>query len=71
VTVTSRTPGFRAAITAGSSPEGPFVTDSESRVVNGTATFPLQGRSGRYYVVWITDLGPNDSVEINEIRARG
>ncbi len=70
VTVTSATPGFTASITAGSSPQGPFVTDSAPRTVNGTATFALQGRRARYYVVWITNLGPNSSVEINEVKAR-
>jgi predicted Ser/Thr protein kinase len=70
VTVTSATPGFTASITAGSSPQGPFVTDSAPRTVNGTATFSLQGRRARYYVVWITNLGPNASVEINEVKAR-
>jgi eukaryotic-like serine/threonine-protein kinase len=70
VTVTSATPGFTASITAGSSPRGPFVTDSPSKTVSGAATFALQGRRARYFVVWITDLGGNASVEINEVKAR-
>ena len=70
ITVSSATPGFTASITSGSSPNGPFVTDSGSQTVNGTTTFSLQGETARYYVVWITDLGPNASVEINEVRAR-
>jgi len=70
VTVSSATPGFTASITAGSSPNGPFVTDSGSRTVSGTTTFSLQGQTARYYVVWITALGSNQSVEINEVRAR-
>jgi eukaryotic-like serine/threonine-protein kinase len=70
MTVTSATPGFTATITAGRSPDGPFVTDSTAKLVNGSATFSLQGRRARYYVVWITDLGSNQSVEINEIKAR-
>jgi hypothetical protein len=37
--------------------------------VNGTTTFPIHGR-GRYFVVWITDLGDNDSVDVNEVKAR-
>jgi eukaryotic-like serine/threonine-protein kinase len=70
MTVQSATPGFTASITAGSSPSGPFVGNSASKVVRGTTTFPLHGRKARYYVVWITDLGGNASVEINEVRAR-
>jgi eukaryotic-like serine/threonine-protein kinase len=70
VTMSSATPDFTASITSGQSPNGPFVTDSGSRVVNGTTTFSLQGRTARYYVVWITNLGSNSSVEINEVRAR-
>ena len=56
------TPGFTASITSGSSPNGPFVTDSASKTVNGTTTFSLNGRPARYYVVWITHLGSNASV---------
>jgi eukaryotic-like serine/threonine-protein kinase len=70
VTVSSATPGFTASITSGHSRNGPFVTDSSSQTVGGTTTFSLKGETARYYVVWITDLGPNSSVEINEVRAR-
>jgi serine/threonine-protein kinase len=70
LTVTSATPNFTASITAGASPSGPFVGDSASKVVHGTTTFQLHGRKARYYVVWITNLGGNVSVEINEVRAR-
>jgi serine/threonine protein kinase len=70
VTVASATPNFTASITSGHSPSGPFVTDSSSKTVNGTTTFSLHGETARYYVVWITNLGPNSSVEINEVRAR-
>jgi eukaryotic-like serine/threonine-protein kinase len=70
VTVRSDTPGFTASILAGGSPSGPFATDSGSETVNGSATFTLRDRSARYYVVWITDLGPNVSVHVNEVRAR-
>jgi serine/threonine-protein kinase len=70
ITVSSATPGFTASITSGSSPNGPFVTDSSSQTVSGTTTFSLKGETARYYVVWITALGSNRSVEINEVRAR-
>jgi len=71
VTVTSDTPGFTASILAGSNPNGPFVVDSGSQTVARSATFSLRGLSRRYYVVWITNLGPNVSVHVNEVRARG
>ncbi len=70
VTVTSETPGFTASITSGGSRSGPFVTDSISQTVDGTTTFALHGETARYYVVWITSLGSNRSVDINEVRAR-
>jgi predicted Ser/Thr protein kinase len=69
MTVTTGTPGFTAEIRAGASQSGPFTRVSPSRTVNGTTTFPIHGR-GRYFVVWITDLGDNDSVDVNEVKAR-
>jgi predicted Ser/Thr protein kinase len=71
ITVSTDTPGFTAEIRVGSSPSGPFAPDSASRTVNATTTFALQGRTARYYVVWITNLGSNRSVHVNEVRARG
>jgi hypothetical protein len=70
VTVRTDTPGFTASILAGSSPSGPFTTDSGSETVNGSATFTLRNRTARYYVVWITNLGSNVSVHVNEVRAK-
>jgi serine/threonine-protein kinase len=66
--VTTDTPGFTARIRAGDSASGPFRTISGTRTVNGTTAFPVNG-GGRYFVVWITDLGENDSVHVNEVRA--
>ena len=37
-----------------------------SHVVNGTTTFDLHGRTGAAVLVWITDLGRNQSVAIGE-----
>jgi serine/threonine-protein kinase len=71
LTVTSDTPGFTAAITAGSSAAGPFTADSSSQHVASRTTFSLAGRRARYYVVWITSLGAHDSVHVNEVTARG
>jgi eukaryotic-like serine/threonine-protein kinase len=71
VTVTSDTPGFTAMILGGSAESGPFTSDSASRVVSSPTRFTLQGHTARYYVVWITDLGGNDAVHVNEVRASG
>lgn len=71
ITVSSDTPGFTATILAGGSPTGPFAPDAPSQQVGSLATFELRGRSARYYVVWITDLGANSSVHANEARATG
>jgi len=71
LTVTSATPGFTARIETGASPSGPFTTDSTTSTVAGSTTFRLDGKTGRYYVVWITSLGPHSSVDVNEVRAKG
>jgi hypothetical protein len=70
MTVTTNTPGFTAEIQAGDSQGGPFTTVSGSKTVSDTATFTLDGGSQRYYVVWITDLGSNSVVHVNEVKAR-
>ena len=69
--VRSLTPGFTAKIESGSLPTGPFKPISDSQEVGGNTTFSLKGDAAQYYLVWITDLGSNSSVEINEITARG
>jgi serine/threonine-protein kinase len=71
VTVTSDTPGFSARIETGASPSGPFTTDSATSTVGGRTTFTLDGKPGRYYVVWITSLGSHSSVDVNEVTAKG
>ncbi len=68
LTVVTDTSGFTARIEAGSSEDGGFDPVSASKTVNGTTTFDLRG-TGRYLVIWITDLGDNESVHINEVRA--
>jgi eukaryotic-like serine/threonine-protein kinase len=69
--IRSGTPGFVAVIQAGDSAEGPFAPVSKSQTAGASTTFSLDGGPARYYVVWITDLGPSSSVEINEVTARG
>ena len=69
LTVKTPTPGFTAEIQAGDSPTGPFAADSSSQPVNGTTTFPLDGKTARYYVVWITELPPVRFARISEVTA--
>ncbi|HEV8098599.1 MAG TPA: protein kinase, partial [Gaiellaceae bacterium] len=69
--VRSDTPGFTARIESGSSPTGPFAFISGPRSVGGNTTFTLKGGPAQYYVVWITDLGSNSSVDVKEVTARG
>ncbi len=70
LTVATGTPGFTAQIKAGDSSDGPFHAVSSSQAVNGSpASFDLTG-GGRYFLVWITSLGDNVQVSIDEITAR-
>jgi len=66
--VRSDTPGFTARIESGSSPNGGFKPITSSQEVGFNTTFSLDGDAAQYYVVWITDLGSNSSVEINEVK---
>jgi hypothetical protein len=68
--VTTDTDGFTAVIRAGDSSSGPFRDVSPSETVSGTTSFPIHG-SGSYFVIWITDLGGNSAVHVNEVRATG
>jgi eukaryotic-like serine/threonine-protein kinase len=70
VTVTSDTSGFTAEIEAGQSAAGPFRPVSDSQTVGGSSKFTLHGARARYFVVWITDLGQNAQVHVNEVTAR-
>jgi eukaryotic-like serine/threonine-protein kinase len=68
LTVTTPTPGFTAEIQASDSPSGGFTADSSSQTVNGTTTFPLDGQTATYYLVWITQP-PDDRTEISAVTA--
>jgi serine/threonine-protein kinase len=70
VTVQSDTPGFTGEIELGSSPSGPFSPASASTTVGRSTNFTLRGPAARYYVVWITDLGGNDAVHVNQVNAK-
>jgi eukaryotic-like serine/threonine-protein kinase len=68
LTVTTDTPGFTAEIKAGDSPST-ATTVAGPRTMSDTTSFDLSG-GGRYFVIWITDLGPNDQVHVNDASAR-
>jgi predicted Ser/Thr protein kinase len=68
--VSTSTPGFIAVIRAGDSPTSFPDTVSSSQTVSGTATFTITGGRHRYYLLWITQLGPSyDTAQINEVKA--
>jgi hypothetical protein len=69
--VRSDTPGFSATIKASNSSSVGFTPVSKSQTAAFNTTFSLSGDSARYYLVWITDLGPNSSVQLNEVTAKG
>jgi serine/threonine-protein kinase len=69
VTVNTPAPGFTAEIQVGHSQSGPFAVDSSSQTVDAKTVFTLNGKSGRYYVVWITRLPPGNRAEISEVTA--
>ena len=70
LTVQSTTPGFTAEILAGNSVGAKMSVDSTKQTVGSSLTFNLRGAKARYYIVWITDLGSNASVRINEVTAK-
>jgi hypothetical protein len=70
LTLKTPTPGFTAEIQAGDSPRGGFSADSPPQLVDGTTkTFDLDGKTARYYVIWITKPSV-DRMEISEVTAK-
>jgi len=70
LTITSDSPGYTALIKAGDSRTGPFTDDSSSQVGGTSTKFDLNGTKARYYMIWITNLGPDNQVSVNEVTAR-
>jgi len=72
LTVVSPTPGFEAEVQVGNSTEGPFAPVTDSQTAAGTTTWKIDRGSGRYWVLWITDLpgGGGGSAEIAEVTAK-
>jgi serine/threonine-protein kinase len=71
ISVTTDTPGYTAEIEAGSSPAGPFAADSSAKTIGSRTTFTLDGKSARYYVVWITHLTASGVAHVNEVKGTG
>jgi hypothetical protein len=68
--VATSTPGFNAVIRAGDSATNFPDTVSAPQTVPGQATFTIVGKPHRYYLLWITRLGPNyNTARINEVKA--
>ncbi len=70
ITVVTPTPGFSARVESSSTQDGPFAVDSATRTVGARTTFTLDGKSGTYWVVWITQLPPGGRAEIATVTAR-
>jgi serine/threonine-protein kinase len=69
ITVTTPTPGFVAHVVAGDSPGGALTTDSPTKTVGSSTTFTLDGKTARYYAIYITQLPPGNIARISEVTA--
>jgi eukaryotic-like serine/threonine-protein kinase len=69
--IATGTPGFTAEIKASNSPTAFPTVVAASQTVTGQTRFQITGGgSYRYYLIWITRLGPGyDNAEINEVDA--
>ncbi len=69
VTVSSDDGGFQAQIKVSDSPSSGFAADSGWQTVNGTTTFHLNGKRGRYLLVWVRLPSSGGLAHVNEVRA--
>jgi tRNA A-37 threonylcarbamoyl transferase component Bud32 len=69
LTVATPTPGMAGKIEVGSSPAGPFSVDSATKTIGSRTTFNLDGKSGSYWVVWVTQLPPGGIAQIATVTA--
>ena len=70
--IATSTPGFVASIRAGNSESGPFdATVGAQQTASGQTQYAIAaGGDYRYYLIWITRLGPNyNTARINEVSA--
>jgi serine/threonine-protein kinase len=70
VTITSDTGNFQAQIKVSNSSSSGFQPDSAWQSVGSTATFTLQGKRGRYYLVWLRLPSSGGIAHVNEVTAR-
>jgi hypothetical protein len=71
IVVETSTPGFQAQIQVGSSPDGGFHADSSWKTVGRRTTFALDGKTGRYWLLWLrlpTHAGAARIVEVTAQR---
>jgi hypothetical protein len=67
--VATATPSFQAQVKVSDSPNGGFVPDSAWQSIGSTsATIPLQGKSGRYYLLWIKLPSSGGVAYVNEVK---
>jgi eukaryotic-like serine/threonine-protein kinase len=70
IVVVSDTPGFTAEIRAGPGQDGPFdEVVAEAAQVGSRKAFDTGDAEARYWLVWITNLGANGAVHVNEVKA--
>ncbi len=75
VRIIDKTPGFTATIYArngappASWPDPGWTQVSSPTIVGSSTALPLntQGRSYRYYLVWVTDLGGHEQLSLDEV----
>ena len=68
VVVSTQTPGVTAELRLGARAEGPFRRIAPGRSLAGATTFAVPRRTGRYLVIWITELPDGAAAELAEVR---
>ena len=66
--VVTATPGYQAQVKVSSAPGGGFVPDSAWQTISANATIPLQGKQGRYYLLWIRLPRSGGIAYVNEVK---
>ncbi len=69
ITVTSDTANFTAEIQIGDAADGGFRPDSTRQSVGSSTTFTLDGKRGRYYVIWLQLPHSGGVAHVNEVKA--
>jgi serine/threonine-protein kinase len=69
MTILSDNGGFEAQIQVSDSPSSGFVADSAWVPVSGTTTIALQGKEGRYFLVWVRLPSTGGVAHVNEVTA--